>query len=199
LLYAYEERDAKPRSRDKGQLEKDKIMKYLKTTILAASLGLAVLTTGCATVTGGTTQSVSVKTQKDSVDIAGADCVLTNSKGSYKVTTPGSVSVHRAKDDLSVLCTKEGEINASTTFQSSQRAGAIAGDIAFLGVLSIVSYGVDRSSGSIYAYPENMTVSFGNGVAPAPGAPAATPAAAASDVQPATAQVQATSGQTAAN
>lgn len=52
---------------------------------------------GCGTLTGGLTQKVSVKTQKAAVDIAGANCVLTNSKGTYEVVTPGTVKVHRAK------------------------------------------------------------------------------------------------------
>ena len=177
-------------------------MKYLKTTILAASLGLVVLTTGCATVTGGTTQNVAVKTQKDSADVAGADCVLTNSRGTYKVVTPGSVSVHRAKDDLSVQCTKAGESNAVASVKSSTRVGAVVGDIAFLGVLSVVSYGVDRASGSVYAYPENVTVTFGNNAEAAPAAASDAQAAStqpASDAQAATTQAQATPGKAGTN
>jgi hypothetical protein len=134
-------------------------MKYFSR--IALCVGLATLASGCATVTGGTTEKLSVKTQKDSVDIAGATCTLANAEGSYQVTTPGKVSVRRAKDDLSIRCTKDGEAPASTAVPSSTRKGALAGDIAWLGVLSFVTYGVDRATGSIFAYPDEITVSFG--------------------------------------
>ena len=41
-------------------------------------------------------------------DVTGAMCTLANSKGSYYVTTPGSVMVRNACDQLSISCTKEG-------------------------------------------------------------------------------------------
>jgi hypothetical protein len=147
-------------------------VKYWRIAALATSACLAMLTTGCATVTGGTTEKVSVKTQKNAVDVAGADCVLSNSKGTYKVTTPDKVTVHRAKDDLSVKCSKDGEADAVATVKSSTRKGAVAGDIAWLGVLSVVSYGIDRANGSVFAYPDDITVSFGKD-AESQGAPAA--------------------------
>ncbi|MBB3260888.1 hypothetical protein F4827_005795 [Paraburkholderia bannensis] len=141
-------------------------MKYVQCAALVASIGLVTLTTGCATVTGGTTQNVSVKTQKDSVDVTGADCVLANSEGTYKVVTPGKVKVHRGKDDLSVHCTKGGEEPALTSVQSSTRAGAVVGDVAWLGLLTPITLGIDRANGGLFAYPDDITVSFGKPVTP---------------------------------
>ncbi|EUC15017.1 hypothetical protein [Paraburkholderia hospita] len=141
-------------------------MKPLQLAVLLSAVGLVAMTTGCATVTGGTTQSVSVKTQKDAVDIAGANCVLTNSEGSYEVTTPGSAKVHRAKGDLAVRCTMPGEPDATTTVQSSTRKGALAGNIALLGVGAVVLGGIDRATGAWWGYPDDITVSFGNQDAP---------------------------------
>jgi hypothetical protein len=132
-----------------------------------------MLTTGCATVTGGTTQKVSLKTQKDTADVAGADCVLANSKGTYTVTTPGTVSVHRAKDDLSIKCTKDGETDAITAVKSTHRTGAMVGNILLLGVASVALEGIDRANGAAYAYPDNVTVSFGSQTEP-PLVPSAT-------------------------
>jgi hypothetical protein len=154
-------------------------MKYfIRTAALLSSIGLVSMAAGCATVTGGTTQKVSVKTKDSATDVAGANCVLTNSEGSYTVTTPGSVKVHRAKDDLSVKCTKPGEPDATTTVESSMRKGAIAGDVAWLGVLSVVTYGIDRANGSVFAYPDDITVSFANPEAQQPVASATVPPAA---------------------
>jgi len=137
-------------------------MKYMQFAALIASIGFVTLTAGCAVITGGTTQDVSVKTQKDAVEVAGADCVLTNSRGTYKVTTPGKVNVHRAKDDLSVQCSKTGEADADAAVKSSFRKGAMAGNIIMVGVGALVLEPIDTSTGAAYAYPYDITVSFGN-------------------------------------
>ncbi|QHP90702.1 hypothetical protein EXE55_07025 [Burkholderia glumae] len=136
-------------------------MKLGRITVLAASACFAVLTTGCATVTGGTTQTMSVKTQKNTVDVAGADCVLSNSRGTYTVTTPGNVTVHRAKDDLSVSCTREGEAPALTSVKSSNRGGAMAANIVMFGIGAVVTHAIDKATGGAYAYPDDITVAFG--------------------------------------
>lgn len=128
-----------------------------------ACIFLAILTTGCATVTGGTTQNVSVKTQKDAADVAGADCILSNSRGSWTVTTPGTVSVHRAKDDLNIHCSKDGERDITTAVKSKTRTGTIVGNVVLLGVGALVLDGVDKANGSAFAYPETITASFVDG------------------------------------
>jgi hypothetical protein len=130
-----------------------------------ACIFLAILTTGCATVTGGTTQSVSVKTQKDAVDVAGANCALSNSKGNWTLTTPGTVSVHRAKDDLNIHCWKDGEGDVATAIQSSTRKGAYyAGNLIMFGIVggALITGPIDRATGAKYAYPDDIIVSFGN-------------------------------------
>jgi hypothetical protein len=77
-----------------------KIAKLLCLT--GFSLGL-VLTTGCASIVGGTNQSISLETRSNAGEpVAGVNCKLENPKGTWFVTTPGSVTIHRAYDDLSV-------------------------------------------------------------------------------------------------
>ncbi len=143
--------------------KKENPLKNRKLAVLVVTAGLVTLTTGCASITGGTTQSVSVKTQRDSVDVVGANCVLTNARGTYKVTTPGNVVVHRAKDDLNVKCTKEGEPDALTTVQSATRKGAVAGNILMFGLVgTLVAGSIDSANGAAYAYPQDITVSFSN-------------------------------------
>ena len=146
-------------------------MKNLRIAVLVTIAGLVTLTTGCASITGGTTQSVTVKTQRDSIDVAGADCVLTNTRGTYRVTTPGTVVVHRAKDELTVKCTREGEPDALTTVQSATRKGAVAGNILMFGLVgTLVAGSIDSANGAAYAYPQDITVSFSNPVVSAPDA-----------------------------
>ncbi|RKP48289.1 hypothetical protein D7S89_13275 [Trinickia fusca] len=142
-----------------GQLN----MKHRQIAATTACIFLAILTTGCATVTGGTTQNVSVKTQKNAADVAGADCTLSNSRGSWTVATPGTVSVHRAKDDLNIHCSKDGERDIIMAVKSRTRTGTIVGNVVLLGVGALVLDGVDKANGSAYAYPETITASFVNG------------------------------------
>ena len=67
-------------------------------------LFMITILSGCASITESKNQSMSVTTG----DVTGAMCTLANSKGSYYVTTPGSVMVRNACDQLSISCTKEG-------------------------------------------------------------------------------------------
>ncbi len=58
--------------------------------------------TGCASIVSGTNQVISVETRDKTQAIAGASCKLANGKGVYFVTTPGTVTVHRAYDEMMV-------------------------------------------------------------------------------------------------
>lgn len=135
--------------------------------LLCAS-GLA----GCATIIEGTTQPVSVNTTPQD----GAKCTLTNSEGTWYVTTPGSTTVHKTKNDLTVDCTKDGFAGGHTVAQSHFGA-ATAGNVIAGGVIGI---GIDAASGANYHYNSPITVDLGASSAPVAAAePAAAPAAAA--------------------
>ena len=72
-------------------------------------LGVFTILSGCASITESKNQSMSVTTG----EVTGAMCTLSNSKGSYYVTSPGSVMVRNACDQLAVTCTKEGYVPAN--------------------------------------------------------------------------------------
>ena len=108
--------------------------------------------TGCASVTKGTSQSLSVRTTPTNH----AECRLTNAKGSWYVKTPGSVSVHRAYGDLDVECMKKGYADASKKVQSKATAH-VAGNIVAGGVIGV---GVDAMTGAIYDYPNEIVVTM---------------------------------------
>ena len=57
--------------------------------------------TSCASITESKNQSMSVNTG----EVTGAQCTLSNSKGQYFVTSPGSVMVRNACDPLTITCT----------------------------------------------------------------------------------------------
>ena len=112
--------------------------------------------TGCASITSGKIQPLSVQSKCDGKDILGAACTLTNSKGQWFVQTPGSVTVNKAYGDLVVDCKKEGLNSAGGTFRSSANGG-VWGNIIAGGV---IGYAVDAGTGAGFDYPTQMTVSF---------------------------------------
>lgn len=107
---------------------------------------------GCASIVSGTNQSVSVETP----GCPGASCKLTNDKGTwYVANTPGSVTVHRAYGDLTVVCEKSGKNSDGVGAVSSSTKGMAFGNILFGG---IIGAGVDVGTGAAYDYPSNITV-----------------------------------------
>lgn len=133
----------------------------------------ALASTGCASIVGGTSQVVSVETNAAGRSAPGARCALSNPKGEYFVTTPGTVTINRAYDDLIVRCTLAGHDPGSTSVKSTTKAMAF-GNLIFGGV---VGGAVDIASGAAYEYPVMITVEM-QAVAAAPGASASGTAAA---------------------
>jgi hypothetical protein len=151
-------------------------MFYRLTRASLSVIAIAALSslTGCASIVSGTSQVVSVETMHSSGSVAGATCKLENDKGVYYVTTPGTVTVHRAYGDMNVKCEKPGFDTGLATVKSSTK-GMMAGNILFGGVIGA---GVDAASGAAYDYPALFQVMMGQQQAvQAPAAPAPTVAA----------------------
>lgn len=129
----------------------------MKTIIRSSLFVVCGAITGCASIVGGTGQIVSVETTKNDVPISGAQCKLTNSKGTYYVTTPGTVTIHRAYGDLTVRCDKKEMDAGFATVKSSTKPMAF-GNILFGGAIGVA---VDTSSGAAYDYPELILVRMG--------------------------------------
>jgi uncharacterized protein YceK len=125
-------------------------MKIHAATALAA-LGIAL--SGCATIIDGSHQSVSVST----TPAQGAACTLKNSEGTWFLTSPGSVDVHKTKNDLTVTCTKDG-FQPGSQVAVSKFGGATFGNILAGG---IIGAGVDAASGANYYYDSPITIPLG--------------------------------------
>lgn len=124
-----------------------------------ALASVALLGSGCASIVTGHNQSVSVETRsKEGQVVMGANCKLTNDKGTWFVTSPGSVSVHRSYDDMLVNCEKDGQEPGLANVKSSTK-GMAFGNILFGG---IIGAGVDVASGAAYDYPALFTVVMGD-------------------------------------
>lgn len=133
-------------------------MKKINFAFLAA---VSMLGSGCASIVTGHNQSVSVETRsKQGQAVMSANCRLTNDKGTWFVTSPGSVSIRRSYSDLLVNCEKEHQEPGIASVKSSTKAMAF-GNIIFGGVIGA---GVDVASGAAYDYPTMITVLMGDKV-----------------------------------
>jgi hypothetical protein len=150
-------------------------MKTVRTIASVIAVVAASSLTGCASIVSGTNQVVSVETIHTSGKVDGAICKLENDKGTYFVTTPGTVTVHRAYGDMNVKCEKTGIAPGLATVKSSTK-GMMAGNLLFGGVIGA---GVDAASGAAYDYPALFQVMMGETIKlPAAASTAAAPAAA---------------------
>jgi hypothetical protein len=137
----------------------------MKLPAVAAVAALGVALSGCATIIEGTTQPVSVSTTPEE----GAACTLTNSEGTWYLTSPGSTTVHKTKNDMTIDCTKSG-FEPGHVVAISHFGGTTAGNILLGG---IVGLGVDAASGANYHYDNPITVPLGAPTTATPAAPSA--------------------------
>jgi len=116
-------------------------------------LSLVLLTGGCATLTKGGSQTVTVDT-----DPSGAVCTLARDAKTLAVInpTPGSVPVEKAKGTIAIGCTKQGYLEASGNLASEFQAMTF-GNILFGGIVGIV---VDAASGAMHEYPAKVTITL---------------------------------------
>lgn len=141
-------------------------------TFTSITLALCALSTGCASITTGHNQSLSVETRADGKPVAGASCKLENDKGTWYATSPGTAVVRRSYDDLNVRCEKSGHEPGVAAAKSSTKAMAF-GNILFGGIIGAA---VDAGSGAAYDYPSIISVELGRNRAEAPDpAPSAVP------------------------
>jgi hypothetical protein len=114
-------------------------------------IALAAAVAGCSTLTQGTTQIVTVMTP----GVDGAKCNLTSASGkSWFVVTPGPLNLDKSKDDISVICKKEGYKDGGGVITSNFE-GMTWGNIVFGGVIGV---GVDAASGAMNKYPPTISV-----------------------------------------
>lgn len=147
----------------------------------AACVLAAMLATGCAVVTDGTTQSIRVETTPK----PGAACDAGNGRGTWHLpATPGSITVSKAYADLTISCKHADGSFGSQTLVSSTK-GAVLGSAVLFGGIGVIA---DVASGAAYEYPPVVSVALATGGAPTT-APAPTPAPTAgvptASVQPA--------------
>jgi len=136
----------------------------------AAAAGVVVLSMqGCASVTTGNTQNVSVETVSVAQGISGANCELTNDKGRWSLISPATVSVRLSYQDLAARCESEAFEPGVATFKSTTKPIAF-GNILIGGLIGAT---IDVTSGAAYQYPTMLTVTMGRPTGKTPAVPAA--------------------------
>jgi len=108
---------------------------------------------GCASITSGTSQNVTVVTEKE---VTGASCELTDSKGGkwYVPNTPGTATVRKGDGPMTLICKKDG-YKPATHMVDETIAGATFGNIILGGGIGIL---VDAATGAAQHYPDKIIV-----------------------------------------
>jgi len=129
-------------------------------------VAIALLLSACATITRGTTQTVSVTTP----GVPDATCTLTSSAvGTKVVRTPATITLEKGRESVAVHCTKECYTDGTGVIASDFEP-MVAGNIVLGGAIGL---GVDAASGAMNKYaPEAQVV-----MTPIPGCGAARPVA----------------------
>ncbi|MEM8845299.1 MAG: hypothetical protein AAGB35_09700 [Pseudomonadota bacterium] len=118
-----------------------------------AFLIVSLMVTGCASMTKGTTQSLTVETKHDA---DGARCELSDSKsGKWHIPdTPGTVQVKKGDGPMTIVCSKEGYETAELVVEENF-AGATLGNILLGGGIGVI---IDASTGAAQEYPEQVVI-----------------------------------------
>lgn len=135
----------------------------MKKSICAITLLTAL--TGCASIINGTNQIVSLETHNKGQQVSGATCKLENSKGTFYVTSPGTVTIKKAYGDMAVKCEKESHEAGLATVKSGVTP-LFFGNILLGGLIGM---GVDIGTGAGFDYPTLITIPLGQtGSTPSP-------------------------------
>jgi hypothetical protein len=116
-------------------------------------VSLAVLLSGCASITGSSTQPISVQTTQGASIVSGVSCTLTNDAGKWFVKTPGSVTIKKSTADLMVECA-HNDVSGHDHVESKANVN-VWGNIVAGG---LIGYVVDRYSGAGFDYPKLVTI-----------------------------------------
>ena len=128
------------------------------TAPLVAALAAACLVPACASITGTPLESITIQTRdRSGNEVTGAACELSNAKGKWLVTSPGSVTITRSNDNMLITCRKDGQDDGVVALVSATR-GAMFGNILLGGGIGAI---IDHDSGAAYDYPQLVEVEMG--------------------------------------
>lgn len=121
----------------------------------------AALCTGCASLTGNTSQPIVVNTTCGDTPIQGAQCRIINANGTWTIpSTPGSVMVRKASSDMAIDC-KVPRVQAVPALYESRAGLGTFGNILIGG---LVGFAVDTGRDAAWRYDSEVTIDMCKGV-----------------------------------
>jgi len=131
----------------------------MRSTMLAV-LGLSLCMGGCASVTKGTTQKLTINTSPQ-----GATCVLKRDGATIArvAPTPGTVEISKSQHDIEVDCNKPGYPRAVGRLNSELEAMTF-GNLLIGGLVGVA---VDYGTGAMNKYDKSITVPLNQNTQPA--------------------------------
>ncbi len=128
-------------------------MVHARFSVLIIAITAAGVLSGCATVSNGTVQTISVQTP----NADGAGCSLENRQGDrWDIkSTPGSVSVRKSSGPLTLTCRRDGFFPSTVLVE--ERLDDKSFGNAYLGGLGLL---VDAASGAVVRYPSTIVVTM---------------------------------------
>jgi hypothetical protein len=121
--------------------------------LLALGVAVPLVFTGCATLTKGSSQTITVAT-----DPPGATCTISREGKTVAVVnpTPGSIPVEKSSKDLSIVCDKSDYQPSAGALASSFEAMTF-GNILLGGLIGVA---IDAGSGAMNEYPTLITLTL---------------------------------------
>ena len=131
-------------------------MNILKIAILGLGLPLAVMATGCASVTKGNDQTMAINTigckNESERDV---QCTVVNKDNNLRVDSPTVIEIEKGRQPLVVTCKSDnGKAEGMVVVESGYEA-MNAGNIILGGVIGL---GVDAATGAMWKFPSSVTV-----------------------------------------
>lgn len=120
------------------------------------SIIVAMFASGCASVTGNKNQPISIAAVCEASQVQGATCTLTNDKGVYYITTPGTAMIQKSTSDLSINCIKDKQSSNPYIVKSASNVN-IWGNILLGGPIGAA---IDAGTGAGFDYPSSLNVIF---------------------------------------
>jgi hypothetical protein len=134
---------------------------HMKIVSIMGLIALGFAMSGCASIVRGQSQTIAITTPPTT----GANCQLTSAQGNWSVLSPGTVTVQRSKENVTIRCNKAGWQEGFSSIPSNFE-GWTVGNIILGGVIGL---GVDAATGAINQYPNAFQVPM----TPLPGTPTA--------------------------
>ena len=129
----------------------------MKTNLAVAACVVIALTSGCASMLRGTSQSVEMQLTDKGTPVESVRCTLSNKVGKWDVQSGSSVFVKRDTSDMVVECFPVNAEKVVSTKESSASGGYMLLN-AIMWDFCTISCIIDASTGALFSYPDKIVI-----------------------------------------